>query len=123
MDQNKKDKHLKAALEHYRDARKSLDELATCEKGTKSIHPQYLTSALSTEPRIRGAEQRSTPCSSARRTPRSPAAVTSSCRNIFTTLTDGMHCPRSSRNESSAARSCRTLNWTMLYSQPQRAEH
>ena len=43
-------------------------------------------------------------CSSARRTPRSPAAATSSCRNISTILTDGMRCPRRRRNESSAAR-------------------
>ncbi len=44
------------------------------------------------------------PCSSARRTPHSPAAATSSCRNISTILTDGMRCPRRRRNESSAAR-------------------
>jgi pyruvate dehydrogenase (quinone) len=43
LDQNKKNKHLKAALEHYRDARKGLDELATGEKSSKPIHPQYLT--------------------------------------------------------------------------------
>jgi len=46
--------------------------------------------------------------------PGSPAAVTSSCRNTFTTLTDGMHCPQRRRNESSAARSWRTLNWMTL---------
>src|SRR5438132_1515919 len=32
LDQNKKDKHLKTALEHYREARKGLDELATGKK-------------------------------------------------------------------------------------------
>src|ERR1700723_2707320 len=37
---------------------------------------------------------------------------TSSCRNISTILTDGMRCPRRRRNESLAARSCRTSNWT-----------
>ena len=52
-----------------------------------------------------GRRQRSTPCSSARRTPRSPAAATSSCRNISTILTDGMRSPRRRRNASSAARS------------------
>jgi pyruvate dehydrogenase (quinone) len=41
--QNKSDKHLKSALEHYKDARKGLDDLATGEPGGKVIHPQYLT--------------------------------------------------------------------------------
>jgi pyruvate dehydrogenase (quinone) len=41
--QNNSDKHLKSALEHYKDARKGLDDLATGEPGGKVIHPQYLT--------------------------------------------------------------------------------
>ena len=59
------------------------------------------------------ARQRSMPCSSARKTPRSPAAATSSCRNICTISRDGMRFPRRRRNESSAARSSPTSNWTI----------
>ena len=40
--QNDNDKHLKASLEHYKKARKGLDELATDGAGKKPIHPQYL---------------------------------------------------------------------------------
>jgi pyruvate dehydrogenase (quinone) len=36
------DRHLKASLEHYQKARKSLDELAVGEPGRKPIHPQYV---------------------------------------------------------------------------------
>jgi pyruvate dehydrogenase (quinone) len=42
LTQHKDDGHLKAALEHYRDARKGLDELATAESGGEVIHPQYV---------------------------------------------------------------------------------
>jgi len=40
------DKHLKAALEHYRKARQGLDELATDGSGKKPIHPQYVVRVL-----------------------------------------------------------------------------
>jgi pyruvate dehydrogenase (quinone) len=40
--QNDSDKHLKASLEHYKKARKGLDELATDGAGKKPIHPQYI---------------------------------------------------------------------------------
>ncbi len=40
------DKHLKAALEHYRKARQGLDELATDGSGKKPIHPQYVVRLL-----------------------------------------------------------------------------
>jgi pyruvate dehydrogenase (quinone) len=46
LDQNQDDWHLKASLEHYRKARKGLDELATGEPGKNPIHPQYVTRAL-----------------------------------------------------------------------------
>jgi len=44
--QNESDEHLKASLEHYRKARKGLDELATGEPGKKPIHPQYVARVL-----------------------------------------------------------------------------
>jgi pyruvate dehydrogenase (quinone) len=37
------DGYLKAALRHYQDARKDLDDLARGEPGRKPIHPQYLS--------------------------------------------------------------------------------
>jgi pyruvate dehydrogenase (quinone) len=40
------DAHLKDSLEHYRKARKGLDELATEGRGSKPIHPQYLARLL-----------------------------------------------------------------------------
>src|SRR5216683_697847 len=46
LEQNGGDKHLRASLEHYRKARKSLDELAQGEPGKKPIHPQYVVRAL-----------------------------------------------------------------------------
>src|SRR5216684_5296541 len=46
LEQNEDDKHLRASLEHYRKARKSLDELALGEPGKKPIHPQYVVRAL-----------------------------------------------------------------------------
>ena len=44
--QNGDDKHLKASLEHYKKARKGLDELATEGSGKKPIHPQYAVRVL-----------------------------------------------------------------------------
>ncbi len=46
LEQHEFDEHLKASVEHYREARKSLDELATDGHGKKPIHPQYLTRVL-----------------------------------------------------------------------------
>ena len=46
LSQNDNDKHLKASLEHYKRARKGLDELATEGSGKKPIHPQYVARVL-----------------------------------------------------------------------------
>jgi pyruvate dehydrogenase (quinone) len=46
LDQNQYEAHLKGALEHYRNARKGLDELATTNSGKKPIHPQYVARVL-----------------------------------------------------------------------------
>jgi pyruvate dehydrogenase (quinone) len=46
LNQNDNDKHLKASLAHYKNARKGLDELATEGSGKKSIHPQYVARVL-----------------------------------------------------------------------------
>jgi pyruvate dehydrogenase (quinone) len=46
LNQNDNDKHLKASLAHYKNARKGLDELATEGSGKKPIHPQYVVRAL-----------------------------------------------------------------------------
>jgi pyruvate dehydrogenase (quinone) len=40
------DGHLRSALDHYREARKDLDKLATGEPGRKPIHPQYVARML-----------------------------------------------------------------------------
>jgi len=40
------DEHLSKALDHYRDARKGLDDLATGEPGHKPIHPQYVARTI-----------------------------------------------------------------------------
>jgi len=40
------DRHLKASLEHYRKARKGLDDLASGEPGRTPIHPQYVARVL-----------------------------------------------------------------------------
>jgi pyruvate dehydrogenase (quinone) len=45
--QNQDEAHLKKSLEHYRTARKDLDELATPSSGKKPIHPQYVARVLS----------------------------------------------------------------------------
>jgi pyruvate dehydrogenase (quinone) len=46
LHQNDNDKHLKASLAHYKNARKGLDELATEGSGKKPIHPQYVVRVL-----------------------------------------------------------------------------
>jgi pyruvate dehydrogenase (quinone) len=46
LEQNQFDEHLRASLEHYRKARKGLDELASDGQGKKPIHPQYLARVL-----------------------------------------------------------------------------
>jgi pyruvate dehydrogenase (quinone) len=46
LEQNRTDEHLKASVEHYQKARKSLDELATAEGNRKPIHPQYVVRVL-----------------------------------------------------------------------------
>jgi len=43
LEQNQDDAHLRRSLEHYRKARKGLDEFATGKSGKKPIHPQYVT--------------------------------------------------------------------------------
>src|SRR6202051_2002414 len=46
LNQNDNDKHLKASLAHYKNARKGLDELATEGSGKKPVHPQYVVRTL-----------------------------------------------------------------------------
>ena len=46
LEQSKDDGHLKAALEHYKKARKGLDDLATDGSGRTPIHPQYVLRVL-----------------------------------------------------------------------------
>jgi pyruvate dehydrogenase (quinone) len=46
LDPKNDEKHLKASLEHYKKARKGLDEVATGEPGKKPIHPQYAARVL-----------------------------------------------------------------------------
>jgi len=46
LNQNDNDKHLKASLAHYKNARKGLDELATEGSAKKPIHPQYVVRVL-----------------------------------------------------------------------------
>jgi len=46
LKQNDHDKHLRNSLEHYREARKDLDDLATAKAGGKLIHPQYVVRML-----------------------------------------------------------------------------
>ena len=47
LKQNADDQHLKISLEHYRKARKTLDELATEGAERKGSHPQFLARAIS----------------------------------------------------------------------------
>jgi len=46
LEQNQHQQHLKDSLEHYRKARKSLDDLATGNSNKRPIHPQYVASVL-----------------------------------------------------------------------------
>jgi len=46
LEENLFDEHLKGSLEHYRKARKGLDELATGDSNKKPIHPQYVARVL-----------------------------------------------------------------------------
>src|SRR5580692_2396440 len=46
LEQNRDDHHLKESLEHYRQTRNGLDELATGDSGKKPIHPQYVARVL-----------------------------------------------------------------------------
>src|ERR1700736_1871651 len=47
LKQNADDKHLKISLDHYRKARKGLDELATEGSERKGSHPQFVARAMS----------------------------------------------------------------------------
>jgi pyruvate dehydrogenase (quinone) len=47
LKQNADDKHLKVSLEHYRKARKGLDELATEGNERKGSHPQFVARQIS----------------------------------------------------------------------------
>ena len=46
LEQNQYETHLKDSLNHYREVRKDLDDLATPNSGKKPIHPQYVASLL-----------------------------------------------------------------------------
>ena len=46
LQQHRDDSHLKAAREHYQQARKGLDELATGEPGRAGSHPQYVARVI-----------------------------------------------------------------------------
>ena len=46
LEQNQHQQHLKDSVEHYRKARKGLDDLATGNSNKKPIHPQYVASVL-----------------------------------------------------------------------------
>jgi pyruvate dehydrogenase (quinone) len=46
LKQNENELHLRESLEHYRKARKSLDDLASSNSGKKPIHPQYVARVL-----------------------------------------------------------------------------
>lgn len=43
---NKDDSHLKRCREHYKDARRGLDDLASGEPGRKPMHPQFVAKVL-----------------------------------------------------------------------------
>ena len=47
LKQNSDDKHLRKSLEHYRKARKSLDDLATEGKESRGSHPQFVARQIS----------------------------------------------------------------------------
>ena len=46
LQQNRYEAHLKRSVEHYREARKGLDEVARANCGEKTIHPQYVAHVL-----------------------------------------------------------------------------
>jgi pyruvate dehydrogenase (quinone) len=46
LEQNQHQQHLKDSVEHYRKARKGLDDLASGNSNKKPIHPQYVASML-----------------------------------------------------------------------------
>ena len=46
LEQNKYEAHLKRSVEHYREARKGLDDVATAGSDKKTIHPQYAAHVL-----------------------------------------------------------------------------
>jgi pyruvate dehydrogenase (quinone) len=46
LEQNQHQQHLKDSLEHYRKARKGLDDLATVNSNKRPIHPQYVARVL-----------------------------------------------------------------------------
>jgi pyruvate dehydrogenase (quinone) len=46
LSQHADDRHLKASLEHYQKARRSLDDLAVGEPGKKPVHPQYVARVI-----------------------------------------------------------------------------
>ncbi len=46
LEQNQHQQHLKDSVEHYRKARKGLDDLASGNSNKKPIHPQYVASVL-----------------------------------------------------------------------------
>ena len=46
LKQNEYEAHLKESVEHYRKARKSLEDLATPSAGDQAIHPQYVARVL-----------------------------------------------------------------------------
>jgi len=46
LEQNQHQQHLKDSLEHYRKARKGLDELASGNSNKRPIHPQYVAHVL-----------------------------------------------------------------------------
>jgi pyruvate dehydrogenase (quinone) len=47
LEENKNRRHLDQAMEHYRKARKSLDELAIGTPGKRPVHPQQIVKAIS----------------------------------------------------------------------------
>ena len=46
LDLTRDDKHLNTSLDHYRNARKGLDDMATVKSKEKLIHPQYVAKVL-----------------------------------------------------------------------------
>jgi pyruvate dehydrogenase (quinone) len=46
LQQNPSDRHVKASVEHYRGARKGLDDWATGDSDERPIHPQYVARVL-----------------------------------------------------------------------------